>query len=321
MKTLKITTVMLITLCFSNTSFSQNSDSLGVIGDNLNLYAVLDAFKDAENVQAFEKTLNDPESKINNLDLDEDGNVDYIQVIDNVEDDAHALILRIELDATESQDIAVIELEKTEDNTAIIQLVGDEEIYGKDYIVEPNQDVKITERMMLFKPTIYNVWGWRSVRHIYGPSYTIWVSPWGYNNHPKHWKPWRQHTWRVYNGHHRNRHKNYHVTRVHHANKAHGIFGKHRRTTHRIRSHKGHHANKGHGGGHNSGYNNNGHKGGNNNGHGGGHKGGNHKTNNGGSHKTNKGNGHKPNNGGGSHKTNKGGGHKGGGGGHKTKKH
>ena len=37
---------------------AQETDSLGMIGDNLDLYAVLDAFKSAENVEDFEKTLN-----------------------------------------------------------------------------------------------------------------------------------------------------------------------------------------------------------------------------------------------------------------------
>ncbi len=32
--------------------------------------------------------------------------------------------------ASESQDVAVIELEKTGDNRAVIQIVGDEDIYG-----------------------------------------------------------------------------------------------------------------------------------------------------------------------------------------------
>ena len=97
MKILKKITLLFTVLLVNTMSFAGESDSLDVIGDNLDLNAVLDAFKNSESPTAFEKTINDKNQKINNLDLDEDGTVDYIQVIDNSEEDAHAIILRIDL--------------------------------------------------------------------------------------------------------------------------------------------------------------------------------------------------------------------------------
>ncbi len=47
--------------------------------EGLDLKAVSELFKDSENLEEFEKALNDPEVGINNLDLDENGEVDFIR--------------------------------------------------------------------------------------------------------------------------------------------------------------------------------------------------------------------------------------------------
>jgi len=224
-------------------SATDESDSLGVIGDNLNLSAVLDAFKEAENVEAFEKTLNDPEGKLNNLDLNEDDEVDYIQVIDETEGDAHAFILRVDLDETESQDVAVIELEKTSENNAQIQIIGDEEIYGADYILEPQEDQAITKRAFIPQLIVINVWSWRCVRFVYAPTYRPWRSRHHWGNYPKWWRPWRPIAWRTYNHNHRHHHGRFQRVKVRRCVTAHRVFNNHRRTSTRVRHHRNHHAN------------------------------------------------------------------------------
>jgi hypothetical protein len=40
-------------------------------------------------------------------------------------------------------------------------------------------------------PTTVNVWGWPAVRYVYGPSYAVWASPWGWRARPVWWRPWR----------------------------------------------------------------------------------------------------------------------------------
>ena len=42
------------------------------------------------------------------------------------------------LDEKENQDVAVFSVSKDENKQIQIQLIGDEELYGKDYIIEPN---------------------------------------------------------------------------------------------------------------------------------------------------------------------------------------
>ncbi len=50
------------------------------------------------------------------------------------------LYLQAIVSQNESQDIAVIELEKTGENNAVLQIVGDEDIYGEETIVEPSEE-------------------------------------------------------------------------------------------------------------------------------------------------------------------------------------
>ena len=50
-------------------------------GENFDLYGVAQLFKDSEDLEAFEKAINDPANEVNNLDLIEDGDVDYVRVV------------------------------------------------------------------------------------------------------------------------------------------------------------------------------------------------------------------------------------------------
>ena len=307
MKTIKLTVVVLTAFLSSSTAitYSQDSDSLGVIGDNLDLYAVLDAFKNSESIEAFEKTLNDPESNLNNLDLNEDDEVDYIQVHDEGEDDAHAFVLRIDMGEgkDETQDVAVIELEKSGDNEATVQIIGDEEIYGEDYIIEPKQNEGVTERLMVPNWVVINVWGWPSVRFVFGPRYVRWRSPYRWGVYPNWWKPWRPRRWGVYHGFHAHHRRHFHVVKVRRCNRAHKHFVKHRRTCVRVRNHKHHHVHVHH---HHHGHKSNkgGHKNGvqkpDNSGH---HKTKNKSNNKG--HQTKKTNRNRGNSGGGTNRTNR----------------
>lgn len=236
---IRTTFLMFAGLTLTGIVRAEETDTPEKIGDNLDLMAVLDAFKTAETIEDFEKKLNDPESKINNLDLNEDDAVDYIRVIDNYDGDAHAFTLRIDLDDEESQDVAVIELEKTGKDNAVIQVVGDEELYGEDYIIEPKEEMSAGQMPPAL--VVVNVWRWPSVRFVYGSRYKPWRSPWRWHHYPAWWKPWRPHRWGVYRGFHTNRYTRYHVVHVHRVGNAHKIYHKNRRTCKRIRTHKHHH--------------------------------------------------------------------------------
>ena len=128
------------------------ADSLGLPGDNLNLYAVLDLFQKSETFEIFEKKLNEEGSKINNLDLNNDDKTDYIKVIDHQTGDAHSVVLQVPINEKENQDVAVIEIEKDKSGKIVVQIVGDEDLYGKNYIVEPQENDPTTKKATATNP-------------------------------------------------------------------------------------------------------------------------------------------------------------------------
>lgn len=216
-------------------------DSTGLPGDNFSLQGALQMFQDAASPEAFEEAINKEGNHVNNLDMDEDGNIDYVQVISKTDQDAHAFILQVAVSATETQDIAVIELEKTGKETAMIQIIGDEDIYGEQVIVEPdggddNAAMFINNSNLSgpnvsfddFTPRIViNVWGWPSVRFVYGPLYRPWVSPWRWQYYPGWWKPWkplRWHVWHPFRVHHNRPFVVVHTHRVIHAHRVYTPF-------------------------------------------------------------------------------------------------
>jgi hypothetical protein len=239
-------TVVLLCLGISNVLFSQTKpDSLGLPGDNFDLYGALDAFKKAKTPEDLEKALNAKDNDINNLDLDGDGKVDYVKVIDKKEKDGHTLILQTSVSETETQDVAVIVIEKTGNENAHLQIVGDEDLYGKNYIVEPADEAakKSGDKKEVVEDDVYsnsdnsnrtsnndntnsynnndpntnvvvNVWGWPSVQYMYAPAYVVWNSPWYWGYYPPWWNPWQPIYWhyhyrRAYHYHHGFYHRAY----------------------------------------------------------------------------------------------------------------
>src|SRR6185437_10435154 len=199
--TTRICALFFILISISATGYSQTPDSLGLPGDNLNLYGVLDLFKQSKNVEDFEKMLNTPDNKVNNLDLNHDGQIDYIRVKDYGKNGIHSLVLQDPITATEAQDLAIIEIEQQGNGDAHIQIVGDEDLYGKNYIIEPqgqqqaqqapaNNDT-YDQGAVQTSVVFVNVWPWPCVQYMYAPSYVYWNSPWYWGYYPGWWSPWR----------------------------------------------------------------------------------------------------------------------------------
>jgi hypothetical protein len=197
---------------------------LGLPGDNLNLYAVLKLFQESETLEGFEKNLNDENNHINNLDLDGDGNIDYIKVEDNIDGNVHTIVLKIAVTPHENQDVAVFTVIRDANNQVQIQLIGDDELYGKDYIIEPNYEgddaygSSVTpnpgysgnvynnggQTVVVHRTTYVEVAAWPVVRFIFAPAYVVWFSPWYYGYYPSYWHPWRPYYWHYYYGYHHN---------------------------------------------------------------------------------------------------------------------
>lgn len=201
--------IMLTTSTLKVQAQDKLPDSAGLPGDNFSLQGALDLFKMAESPEAFEKLLNTEDSKVNNLDLNEDGNTDYIRVVSKRENDVQIFVLQALVSETESQDIAVIELEKTGPENAVIEIAGDEEIFGEETIFEPgdNQDNAFNESFSHLaggpntesgNDIVVNVWGWPCVRYVYAPAYVVWVSPFTWRARPVWYRPWRPLAYTVY---------------------------------------------------------------------------------------------------------------------------
>jgi hypothetical protein len=182
-------------------------DSTGLPGDNFSLQGALDLFRQSASPEEFEKLLNSADSKVNNLDLNEDGSTDYIRVINKKDNDVQVFILQALVSSAESQDIAVIELQKTGENNAIVQIVGDADIYGESVIAEPAEEegnafnyTPASHGPSAYSPEgiVVNVWLWPCVRFVYAPAYTVWVSPWTWVSRPVWYRPWRPMPWHVY---------------------------------------------------------------------------------------------------------------------------
>lgn len=146
-----------------------NSD----ISANLDLKVVAKLFGEAKDLEDFEKKLNDPQQALVNLDLNGDGDVDYIRVIETNNGNRHLIVLQAVLAKDIYQDVASIYVEKDEANNVSVQVIGDEYIYGTNYVIEP---------VYIYRPVIYD-WFW-------GPYWTCWHSPWYWGYWPVWWAPY-----------------------------------------------------------------------------------------------------------------------------------
>jgi hypothetical protein len=179
--------------------FSQKQDTaaLGKAGDNFDLYAVMDLFLKSKTIEAFEKSLNEKKTGINNLDLDLDGKVDFIKVVTKKDGDAYTFILQDPISKTETQDVAVILVNKDKKTGKIsVQIVGDEDLYGKDYVIEPKpggspsvtanpaytgpepvtKDVPASTTVVVQQAPI--------VQYVYSPAYVPYYPPYYYGFYP-----------------------------------------------------------------------------------------------------------------------------------------
>src|SRR6056297_4134934 len=219
MKTIRTIIVAVLLAAATFVSAQDYPDEyLGLPGDNLNLYAVMDLFQESETLEAFERSLNDKESTINNLDLNGDNLVDYITVSDYVDGNVHTIVLRASLDRNEQQDVAVFVVEKLRDGAVQIQLIGDEALYGPDYIVEPiyaetpnpgYTGKTYRRKVNVVTTTYYDIAAWPVIRYMYRPSYVVWRSHWNWGYYPSYWRPWRPHYWHYYYGYHYHWHDHY----------------------------------------------------------------------------------------------------------------
>jgi hypothetical protein len=215
MKRFLITSILAAMVAVGTALMAQDypDEYLGLPGDNFNLYAVMNLFQQSETIEGFERSLNDEKTRINNLDLNNDNLIDYVKAIDYVDGNVHTIVLQAQLDRNDNQDVGVFTVQKLRDGSVQIQLIGDEALYGKNYIVEPIYDETPNpgytgntnrQNVNVVRTTYVEVATWPLIRYIYLPDYRIWRSSWYWGYYPSYWNPWRPYYWHYYYGYHYN---------------------------------------------------------------------------------------------------------------------
>ncbi|GAB1405440.1 hypothetical protein MASR1M74_26210 [Lentimicrobium sp.] len=206
--------MLLIVLTAGVQAQSYENQKLNLPGDNLNLYAVMQLFQESETLEGFERQLNAADARVNNLDLNGDNLIDYIKVTDYADGATHTIVLQVAINERESQDVAVFTVFRDKDDQVFIQLIGDEYLYGKDYIIEPiyaetpnpgytgNSRTIHNQSRVVTRTTYITVRTWPVVRYIYMPTYVVYRSPWYWNHYPVYWRPWNPYYWDYYYGYH-----------------------------------------------------------------------------------------------------------------------
>ncbi|MFQ5676456.1 MAG: hypothetical protein ACE5G1_11205, partial [bacterium] len=114
---------------------------------------------------------------------DDNGEVDFIRVVEEGVDDTHFIILQVPLAENEFQDIATIEVERTSDEDYNMQLHGNVIIYGDDYYIAP--------------ASVY-IHSWPIITWLYGPVYRPYRSVFRIGFYPRWWRPYRPVSLHVY---------------------------------------------------------------------------------------------------------------------------
>jgi len=174
MKT-KLASLLVVLFISATTQLSAQRFTVQPVNDDISYYldlkAVASVFGDSRNLEDFERRLNNDDDQISNLDLNGDGEIDYLRVIETYENNLHLIVIQAILDRDVYQDVATIVVDKDNYNNASVQVIGDPYLYGYNYIIEP-QYIRL--------PRIIS-WFWT-------PRYTTWISPYRWGYYPRYYR-------------------------------------------------------------------------------------------------------------------------------------
>lgn len=132
----------------------------------LDLAATTELAKKAKDAADFERLLNSQAEAVNNIDLNDDGKVDYIKVTEYGSGNTRGFSLTDEISPGKVQEIATIEFQK-ENAAATVQTTGNPALYGPSNYHQSS--FGLTDALLV---------GWLFSNR---PSY---ASPYGYGNYP-----------------------------------------------------------------------------------------------------------------------------------------
>jgi uncharacterized membrane protein YgcG len=151
-----------------NQSQPSNIDvqTANVPGFDVNEFANL--LKNTKDPQTIEQAINQPNNKINNLDLNNDGNIDYLKVVESAN---HTLTVVDETSATNSVTVATLTVNPQQQT---MQIAGNQAYCGNTYMYTSH----------------YTVGDWLFMSYfLYPHSYYVPMYHWGY--YPRYYHPYR----------------------------------------------------------------------------------------------------------------------------------
>jgi hypothetical protein len=169
---LLVVILIITTQCLAQKTITVEAQS-NDISNNLDLQAVASIFGESKDPEEFEMRLNDYDSKISNLDLNNDGEVDYLRVIEKMENNVHVVVIQAVLAKDVFQDVATIVVERNDNRRTHVQVIGDPYLYGDDYVIEPVYE---------YPPTIFSFF--------WGDNYASWNSPYYWGYYPNYYHQW-----------------------------------------------------------------------------------------------------------------------------------
>lgn len=174
MKTSILSLIAILTIAYTVPGMAGQRIQIEALNDDisysLDLKAIASIFGDSHNLEDFERRINDYDSRISNLDLNSDGDVDYLRVIETSENNTHLVVIQAVLDRDVYQDVATIVVERDRYRRSYVQIIGDPYIYGVNYIIEP---------VFYRTPRIYS-WFWSL-------NYYRWKSPYHWGYYPRYY--------------------------------------------------------------------------------------------------------------------------------------
>jgi len=214
--------IILVLILLSNSILiAQEQEPATEAGEDFDLYGVLGIFEESEDLEDFEKKINSEDNDVNNLDLNKDDEVDIVKVVEYAENKTHLLVLQVVLGDNDFQDIATIEIEEHSDGEISLQVIGDEDIYGPDYIIEPAPEEGSTKAYGTMAVFV-SVRLWRPVKVIYRPGRIVFVSAVVFRPRPPWFRvrrPIARSSWRA-------RARRWHSPRVRHTRARHSSRGR-----------------------------------------------------------------------------------------------
>ena len=150
------------------------NEKASLAGEGLDLKAVGELVKNCKDAPELEKKLNDPTTSVNNLDLNKDGQVDYIKVTEYGSGNTRGFSLTTEPTKGDVQELATIDIQKNQQTQqAEMSITGNQDVYGSNQTYQSS-----------FSPGEFLLMAW-----LFSPR-PYYVSPYYFGYYPAYYHPW-----------------------------------------------------------------------------------------------------------------------------------